>query len=393
MRAKTRLEPVRASLILAAAAALLLPSCVTGPGPGARPRISDPGATRETQALFTSLGQLSGKGVLFGHHDDLAYGYRWTGEPGRSDVKEVTGSYPAVYGWDIRRLFQRDDPDLSDPARSRQLQDWILEAYSRGGVSTLCWHMPNPVNDSNAWDTARAVDAILPGGRLHADYRAKLDVLAGFFKGLKAPDGTLAPVIFRPFHEHTGDWFWWGRAHSDIEEFRQLWRFTVHYLRDEKGVHNLLYAYSTDVFDSEAAYLERYPGDDVIDLLGFDDYHSVKDPGTRDVFQNRLRLVVTMARRHGKLAALTETGLEGLTDPRWFTGTLLPAIANEPVGKGIVFALVWRNANRETDRPNHFYAAYPGHPSAPDMKAFARHPFILMEDELPDLYRRGADPR
>jgi mannan endo-1,4-beta-mannosidase len=160
----------------------------------------------------------------------------------------------------------------------------------------------------------------------------------------------------------------------------------VEYLRDRKGVRNALYAYSTDVFDSEADYLERYPGDDVIDMLGFDDYQSVKSPETRAVLVNRLRMLSSMARVRGKLAALTETGVETVPDPNWWTGTLLAAL--KEAGGGISYALVWRNSNHAADRKNHFYAPYPGHPSAPDFIRFRQDPYILFEDELPDLYGR-----
>ena len=44
------------------------------------------------------------------------------------------------------------------------------------------------------------------------------------------------------------------------------------YLRDEKGLHNLLFAYSTDVFTEEENYLEHYPGHEYVDVLGYDDY-------------------------------------------------------------------------------------------------------------------------
>lgn len=155
-------------------------------------------------------------------------------------------------------------------------------------------------------------------------------------------------------------------------------------------MHNLLYAYSTDVFDSKEDYLERYPGDEYVDVLGFDDYQSVKSPETRHVLVRRLRDVVEMAEARGKIAALTETGVEAVPDPAWWTQTLLPAIKNDPVARRIAWVLVWRNANNQTDRPNHFYASYPGHPSAPDFVRFKQDPFVLFEDELPNLYRMPA---
>lgn len=363
----------------------LLAACASVPAAAPQPRLADPNATPETRALFANLERLSQEKILFGHHDTLAYGVNWVDEPGRSDVKDVAGAYPAVYGWDVARLFRRGNPDVPDPERAAQLRRWILEGFGRGGVITLAWHMPNPVNDTDSWNTARAVDAIIPGGRLHDDYKSKLDIVATFLDGLRTADGTRVPVFFRPFHEHTGSWFWWGRDHATVDEFKALWRFTVHYLRDVKGVRNVLYAYSTDVFDSEADFLERYPGDDVIDMIGFDDYHSVKTNETRPVFVARLRMLTAVARTRGKLAALTETGVETVPDPNWWTGTLLPALRE--AGGGLSYVLVWRNANKATDRQNHFYAPYPGQASAPDFVRFKQDPYVLFEDELPELYR------
>lgn len=58
----------------------------------------------------------------------------------------------------------------------------------------------------------------------------------------------------------------------------------------------------------------------------------------------------------------------------------------DAVGRRIAFLMLWRNAHVE-DRANHFYAPHPGHPSVPDFIRFSNHPFVLCEDELPDLYR------
>ncbi len=353
--------------------------------------LADDRATPETRALFGNLQKLAPDHVLFGHHDDLAYGYTWRDEPGRSDVKETAGAYPAVYGWDVNRLFLRGRLDTPDPRGARQLKNWIVEGYRRGGVATLAWHMDNPVSGGNTWDTTRAVAAMLPGGERHELYKASLDIVADFLNGLKTGGllggGTHIPVIFRPFHEHTGSWFWWGRPHASVEDFVALWRFTVTYLRDEKNVHNVLYAYSTDVFDSEADYLERYPGDSYIDMLGFDDYHSVVSVAARDTLVRRLHMLGAMAEARGKLAALTETGVETVPDSTWWTNVLLPALKADSMGRRVVYVLVWRNANPAFDRPDHFYAPYPGHPSAPDFVRFKEDPFVLFEDELPDLYR------
>jgi mannan endo-1,4-beta-mannosidase len=272
----------------------------------------------------------------------------------------------------------------------RQLAAWIAEGYARGGVITMSWHANNPVTGRDAWDTTQAVAQLLPGGAYNARYAAKLDTVAEFFRNLRGRgrDGreTPIPVVFRPFHETTGGWFWWGARHATPGEYRALWRFTVEYLRDRRQVHNLLWAYSTDVFDSTAAYLERYPGDDYADVLGFDDYQSVRSPATRDVLRRRLRDVVTLAESRGKIAALTETGVEAIPDSTWWTGTLLPAIEGDSVARRIAWVMVWRNANDATDRKHHFFAPYPGQASAADFARFRASPFVRFEDELPDLY-------
>lgn len=375
------------ALVLAGCSGALVRTAASG---SAVPRLVDPNATKQTRSLFANLQRIAPDHVLFGHQNALAYGYTWTGEPGRSDVKEVSGSYPAVYGWDVNALFSRRRGDSTAEARSRKLREWILEGYARGGMITMEWHMANPVTGGSFYDTTRVVEHIVPGGSHHAAYIAKLDTAAAFFHSLRAADGRgehLVPVVFRPFHEMSGSWFWWGDQHASREDFVTLWRFTVEYLRDRRGVHNLLWAYSPDVFDSKDDYLAHYPGDDYVDVLGFDDYHSVKTPATRDVLVRRLRDVVELAEEKDKIAALTETGVETIPDPKWWTGTLLEGIRSDPVAQRIAWVLVWRNANPANDRPNHFYAPFPGHPSAPDFVRFKADPFVLLEDELPNLYR------
>jgi len=210
---------------------------------------------------------------MFGHQDDLAYGHNWVYEEGRSDVKDVCGDYPAVYGWELGHLELGDAYSL-DSVHFDKIQSWIKLVNKRGGVNTISWHLRNPLTGGTAWDVSskKVVSSILPGGEKHDIYKQYLDKLADFMVGLKTDDGTYIPVLFRPFHEHTGSWFWWGKDLCSVDEYKQLWRFTVSYLRDEKNIHHLLYSYSTDRFKTIDDYLERYPGDDIIDVVAFDLY-------------------------------------------------------------------------------------------------------------------------
>jgi mannan endo-1,4-beta-mannosidase len=336
-------------------------------------------ATAETKALYRNLKELAKTKVMFGHQDDLAYGVYWWDEPGRSDVKETAGSYPAVYGWEIGNIAGERNLDSVSFAK---MKEWIREGYERGGVITVSWHEHNPATGGTAWDTSgRAVSHILPGGSRHEEWKQKLDLVAGFFTDLKGQDGECIPVVFRPYHEHTGSWFWWGAGSCTAEEYKQLWHFTVEYLRDEKNIHHLLYAYSTDFIDSEDEYIERYPGNEYIDILGFDDYRTVRNNKSADQTNKELHIVVGLAEKFNKIPAWTETGLVSIPDTEWWTGTLLNRIKTDTMTCKIAWVLVWRNA-----RLDHHYAPFTDHPSAEDFKKFREDSCILFEDDLPDLY-------
>ena len=367
-----------------AAPAATLPPASAGPAP------IDAAATTETRNLFRNMLRIAPRTVLFGHQNTLAYGYTWRDEddtgPDRSDVKDVVGDFPAVYGWDLMDALGKGRPGEAPSAGAERLRGYVRSAHARGGINTFSWHMDNPVSGGDSWDRTPAVARVLPGGDRHAAYVARLDAAADFFLSLKDRRGRPIPVWFRPFHEQTGNWFWWGKGNAAPEDYKALWRFTVEYLRDRRGVHNLLYAYSTDVFDDAKDYFEFYPGDGYVDLLGFDDYHSITRSSSRRIFTNRLRLVVRWARERGKLAALTETGLEALPVRNWWTGTLLNGIITDEETLGISYVLVWRNANPSFDRKDHFYAPYPGQKSAADFKLFYDDPRTWFERDLPNLY-------
>ena len=350
----------------------------------------DSQATGQTVALFDSLQKLAEDHVLFGHQHATEYGHGWSGDPDRSDVQSVTGSHPAVIGVDLSGLSGR--PPEAVEEYKNALRENVIATYDRGGLTTLAWHFHDPVSGTDfKWDEAVSVPAVghlLPGGSHHEEYKRILGVIADFATSVVGRDGTLAPLIFRPYHEFDGAWFWWGKPHCTTEEFVALWRFTVSHLRDVLGVHNFLYAFSPDcLFGTEAEYLERYPGDEWVDLLGMDDYADFGRDGRYDLEAGirKLRIVSDYARRTGKLAAFTETGSESIADPTWWTDTLLPVLKREDLR--LCYVLVWRNDVRS---PTHYYAPYPGHPSVPDFLKFYADPFPLFEGDLPPLYRVGA---
>jgi Glycosyl hydrolase family 26 len=331
---------------------------------------SDKKATRETVALYRHLRGLLQKGILFGHQDDLAYGVGWKYQSGRSDVKDVCGDYPAVYGFELGRL-EIDRPVNLDSVPFDSMRHYIRSVYERGGVVTISWHLNNPLTGKTAWDPAPGtVASILPGGSKAAVFEQWLDKLAAFFLGLKGKRGELIPVIFRPFHELNGNWFWWGGSHCTPGEMKQLYQFAVAYLRDKKNVHNLLYAYNTDRFSSAEVYLERFPGKEWVDITGFDIYQRESGESGNAHFISDLDQMLTMLENissaAGTIPALTEFGYNELPDATWWTEVLWKGLR----GHHVSYALGWRNAGHKRDGSMEYYVPYKGQKSADDFVRF-----------------------
>jgi hypothetical protein len=352
---------------------------------------SDKNATRETIALYKNLQQLKGKAVLFGHQDDLAYGVGWQYEKGRSDVKEVSGEYPAVFGWELGHL-ELDSAKSLDQVPFDKIKEFIKFGYEQGAINTISWHFTNPLNGKSAWDiTPGSVASILPGGSRHDTYVLYLDRLANFLKDLRGKRGEPIPVLFRPFHELTGNWFWWCQNVCSPEEFISIWRFTADYLRNKKGINQLLYVYNTAEFNSREQFLERYPGDDYVDMISFDSYqhlNAITEKGNDFIQQitSRLKILEEIALEKGKLTAFAETGFEAIPQSDWWTKVLLPALKTYKPG----YVLVWRNAGLMKDSGKmHYYAPYKGQVSEDDFRKFFNDPDIwfLRKTQTANLYK------
>lgn len=342
-----------------------------------------PSLTPETKALLNNLKKISSDGFfMFGHQDDPLYGIDWIGEDGRSDVKSVAGDFPAVMGFDIGRIELSNEKSL-DNIPFDKIRREIINQYNRGGMSAISWHLDNPLTGGDSWDVSATgvVSSVLPDGENHEKFLSWLQTAAGFLNSLKTDDGTKVPVLFRPWHEHTGSWFWWGKDHCSTDEYKQLWHI-MREVFDAAGVDNVLYAYSPDLQGPDA-YMERYPGDEYVDLLGLDGYHRDNESGT-ERYQNALNAHLSLMTQEGKKRnkpiALTETGLESIPIADWWTNVLYPVLDQYPVS----YVLVWRNAH---DIPNHYYAPYPGQVSADDFVKFYDNPQTLFCRDLSNLYK------
>ncbi len=318
--------------------------------------------------------------IAFGHHDDTAYGVHWEFVADSSDVKAVAGDYPAIINWDLGDIEHNSDKQLDGVPFDYQRQA-VIAHDARGGINTFSWHVDNPVTGGDSWDVSDStvVAQLIAPGALNDTLRTWIGRTADYLGSLRNAQGERIPVVFRPWHEHTGAWFWWGLPLTTPENYKALWKITKEVF-DEKGIDNVVWAYSPDKTNCNTVeeYLAGYPGDEYVDILGADVYFF---PGNNEIFKTwmnaTLGIAAQEAAKRGKIVALTETGNEALTTPDWYCGELYPLISQYP----IAYITVWRNANEQA-KANHFYVPYPGHPEEADFVKFSKEPKIVLAKEM-----------
>ena len=183
--------------------------------------------TKDNSTIFAlKQAVLDGK-YMYGHQDDLMYGHYWNANEDndfvleRSDVLSTAGAYPMVLGLDLGGIeLDADSVYGANTNLDGNNFDIMLEAarkhHARGGIVTMSWHLRNPLTGGDAWDVSdkTVVKSILPGGECHDKFMSWLDKLGDYLEKIKE-----IPVIFRPWHEHTGSWFWWGADLCSAEEY------------------------------------------------------------------------------------------------------------------------------------------------------------------------------
>ncbi|RRQ47232.1 glycoside hydrolase family 26 protein [Chryseobacterium sp. SC28] len=334
-------------------------------------RLSDPEATKETVNLYNNLVKAQAEGYFVGHQDDLAYGVYWKYQEGKSDVKDVVKDFPAVYGWELGDLELGRDKNL-DGVPFDKIKQYIREGYERGGIITLSWHTNNPITGNNAWDTScTSIKDILPAGSKNKILEDYLDKVAAFFLDLKGKNGEPIPILWRPFHEHTGTWFWWGVNSASDDEYKELFKFSVDYLRITKKIHNLIIEYNTSAdYSTVEEFIRRYPGDKYVDVFSFDTYQRSASEDENKFLQQLDTLLSVMniaAKEHQKISAIGEIGYNKIPDKYWFTKILKPIFDKHEFS----YVLFWRNAGFKPDRNEvEYYLPFRGHPAEKDFIKF-----------------------
>jgi len=253
-------------------------------------------ATPPARKLLEYLYSVSGKKIIAGHHN---YVGRTDTYPNR--VKELTGKLPEIWGCDFAGYFHKGYADT--------LIQTAYKKYQDGYIVTLMWHVGRPQDDPPfSWKEsvqAKMTDKeweelITPGTELNSRWVSRVDTIAAYLKKLQ----TLGvPILWRPYHELNGVWFWWGNrkgANGSAKLYRMMFDRFVHYHK----LNNLIWVWNTNaprqlINDEAYAFEDYFPGLEYVDVLAADVYHG-------DYRQSHHNELATIGQ--GKVIALGEVG-------------------------------------------------------------------------------------
>jgi len=256
----------------------------------------NPDASDGVKRTLNFLYDIKGKYILSGQQN-----YNSDRDSFSDSAKNFTGKYPAVWGCDFMNW---GDKDLGP-----QIVAEAIKKSQEGYLITLMWHEGKPTDDP-PYDFERNVkgkmtdaewtDLTTPGTALNNKWLAQIDVIAGYLKHLRDAGVT---VLWRPYHEMNGVWFWWGNRKGP-DGIAKLWKMMYDRFTNYHHLNNLLWVWGANglrdiPFDEAYDYADYYPGPEYVDILGADIYHF-------DYEQKDYNSLLALA--NGKPIALTETG-------------------------------------------------------------------------------------
>lgn len=256
-------------------------------------------STANTKKLYSFLKDSYGKYVITGQQCDGGI----NGNEFKA-IKNLTGDYPALLGLDMMDYT----PSRTALGASSSAVEKAIEFANKGGIVTFCWHWNAPTeylnstaNSSDGWwggfytqsskfDIAKVMNGQDAKGKKLLDRDIK-----EIAKQLKRLEKAGVPVIWRPLHEASGGWFWWGAKGSDA--YKKLWKYLYKELTNTYGCNNLIWVYNGQSAD-------WYPGDEYVDIVGEDIYpgNHVYDPQV-----SRFKQAINYGSKT-KITALTENG-------------------------------------------------------------------------------------
>ncbi len=214
-----------------------------------RRQLSNKNASRQAKAVYSYLQAMYGSKMLAGQmtsnwgFDELKY------------VKDSTGKLPAIRGL-----------DFIDSAKNNKEVKYAKQWWRKGGIPTIMWHWGAPAIGSGYENSKKEIDIdkiFQEGTPEHIAFWKEMDEKAALLKKLQRAN---IPVLWRPFHELNGNWFWWGK--QGPERFKRLWQTMYNYYVHDKGLNNLIWV---------LCFMDKpdpawYPGHEYVDIAGPDTY-------------------------------------------------------------------------------------------------------------------------
>ncbi len=279
-------------------------------------RPADPDATPEAAALLKRLYRMRGRKILSAQHDYISGGSRYFDE-----VSALCGRSPSIWGGDLSFIYQGPEPqriqhcgplNLTEPGHGVEwayaperifgpegkaefldvtademrgaLVRRCIAKHQAGHIITLMWHSPFPDKGDTAdyhdlWsgpvDENRWRELVEPGTRINECWKRQLDNVVPHLRTLS---DQKVPVLWRPYHEMNGAWFWWGNRRGE-NGYGKLWRMMFERMTKVHKLHNLIWVWNANAprntpGDEAYDYSLFYPGGDVVDVLATDIYHN-----------------------------------------------------------------------------------------------------------------------
>lgn len=305
----------------------------------------DNNATQETKNLFTNIASIANSDkFIFGQEFPLSFQLKSLDfDLNTSDCKDITGDHPGVYGIDPHYMLYKT-------ASQKQLHiDEAKHAYSNGSIVTFDFHQQSKsehkiyFNDiTTSTDKSLMFDIVNNRNNARDWFYKELDQVLNIIN-----NDLGFPIVYRPFHEMDGNWFWWGTqaTNHSPQLYIDFYRLTVDYMRNKSNL--ILFGWTPN----EKINSSYYPGDDYVDLVGIDAYSQ-----NVTTLKNNLIDLTKFATTHNKVAILSETGKGNYVNdaPTFWTSTILKAIQDGGSDIRIAWALAWFNAPWDSNQSNLF---------------------------------------
>jgi mannan endo-1,4-beta-mannosidase len=240
---------------------------------------SNPDTEQETRALLAKLYSLSGNKILSGQ-----FNYSGNLSDKTRTLEQWSGRTPAIWGSDF---------DFGGGTAFRQaVVEEAIAQWKSGTLISLTWHASKPGIKEEECGWADCIQAptdeqefdtiMTPGTVQHDDLLHKMDEVAGYLKQLQDAG---VPVLWRPWHEMNGNWFWWGQH----EKTAELWQLMYDRYTEHHGLNNLLWQWNPNApLNDDMSYSLYYPGHAYVDILAMDLYQANKAAGWKQQYYEEL---------------------------------------------------------------------------------------------------------